>query len=63
MQTKRCPHEMTLIEIKPHRWGWKVFEAPGVEPVFPENWRMTDIEKRLAGDFDDGSLIERQLFR
>jgi hypothetical protein len=27
---------MTLIEIRPHRWGWKVFEAPGVEPVFPE---------------------------
>jgi hypothetical protein len=27
---------MTLIEIKPHRWGWKVFEAPSVEPVFPE---------------------------
>jgi hypothetical protein len=26
----------TLIEITPHRWGWKVFEAPGVEPVFPE---------------------------
>jgi hypothetical protein len=25
---------MTVIEIKPHRWGWKVFEAPGVEPVF-----------------------------
>ena len=25
---------MTLIEIKPHRWGWKVFECPGVEPVF-----------------------------
>ncbi len=25
---------MTLIEIKPHRWGWKVLEAPGVEPVF-----------------------------
>ena len=25
---------MTLIEIKPHRWGWRVFEAPGVEPVF-----------------------------
>jgi hypothetical protein len=22
---------MTVIEIKPHRWGWKVFEAPGVE--------------------------------
>jgi len=27
---------MTLIEIKPHAWGWKVFEAPGVEPVFPQ---------------------------
>jgi hypothetical protein len=27
---------MTLIEIRPHRWGWKVFEASGVEPVFPE---------------------------
>ena len=26
---------MTVIEIKPHRWGWKVSEAPGVEPVFP----------------------------
>jgi hypothetical protein len=26
---------MTLIEIKPYRNGWKVFEAPGVEPVFP----------------------------
>ncbi len=27
---------MTLIEIRPHRWGWRVFEAPGVEPVFLE---------------------------
>jgi hypothetical protein len=27
---------MTVIEIRPHRWGWKVFEAPGVEPVFAE---------------------------
>jgi hypothetical protein len=26
---------MTLIEIRPHRWGWEVFEAPGVQPVFP----------------------------
>jgi hypothetical protein len=25
---------MTLIEIRPHRSGWKCFEAPGVEPVF-----------------------------
>ena len=26
---------MTVIEIRPHRWGWKMFGAPGVEPVFP----------------------------
>jgi hypothetical protein len=25
---------MTIIEVKPVRRGWKVFEAPGVEPVF-----------------------------
>jgi hypothetical protein len=28
--------QMTVIEIKPHPWGWKVLEAPGVEPVFPQ---------------------------
>ena len=27
---------MTVIELRPHRWGWKACEAPGVEPVFPE---------------------------
>jgi len=26
---------MTVIEIRQHSWGWKAFEAPGVEPVFP----------------------------
>src|SRR5436853_3917086 len=32
---------MTLIEIRPHRWGWKAFEAPGVELVSTYNggWR------------------------
>ena len=34
---------MTLIEIRAHPWGWKVFEAPGVEPVF--------LEKRQAIDY------------
>ena len=34
---------MTVIEINPHRWGWRVFEAPGVEPVF--------LEKRQAIDY------------
>jgi hypothetical protein len=32
--------QVTRIEIKPHRWGWKVFEAPGVEPVFPKQKRI-----------------------
>jgi hypothetical protein len=27
---------MTVIEVKPRKWGWCVFEAPGVEPVFME---------------------------
>ena len=26
---------MKIIEVKSVRGGWKVFEAPGVEPVFP----------------------------
>jgi hypothetical protein len=25
---------MTLIEVKPRKWGWCVFESPGVELVF-----------------------------
>jgi hypothetical protein len=33
---------MTVIEVKPHRWGWKVFEAPGFEPVFPEKRQAID---------------------
>ena len=33
---------MTVIEIKPHRWGWKVFESPGVEPVFPQKRQAID---------------------
>ena len=47
MSSRRCSEPlagtMTLIEIRPHRWGWKVFEAPGVEPVF--------LEKRQAIDY------------
>jgi hypothetical protein len=23
---------MTLIEVKPRKWGWCVFESPGIEP-------------------------------
>jgi len=40
---------MTVIEIKPHRWGWKVFEAPGVEPVFPEKRQaINDAQNRAS---------------
>jgi hypothetical protein len=39
---------MTEIEIRPHRWGWKVFEAPGVEPVFPEKGQAIDYAQERA---------------
>jgi len=37
---------MTLIEIRPHHWGWKAFESPGVEPVFPKK------DQAITGDFN-----------
>jgi hypothetical protein len=39
---------MTLIEIKPHRNGWKVFEAPGVEPVFLEKRQAINYAENRA---------------
>jgi hypothetical protein len=39
---------MTVIEVKPHAWGWKVFEAPGVEPVFPEKRQAIDYAETRA---------------
>jgi hypothetical protein len=27
---------MTIIEVRSRKWGWCVFESPGVEPVFAE---------------------------
>jgi hypothetical protein len=42
------PTEMTVIEIRPHRCGWKVFEAPGVEPVFPEKQHAIDYAETRA---------------
>ena len=39
----------TVLEIRPHRWGWKVFEAPGVEPVFPrKDQAMNYAESRAS---------------
>jgi hypothetical protein len=39
---------MTLIKIRPHRWGWKGFEAPGVGPVFPEKDQAIDYAETRA---------------
>ena len=36
MERTARPDAMTIIEIRPHAWGWNVFEAPGIEPVFRE---------------------------
>jgi len=57
---------MTVIEIRPHRLGWKVFEAPGVEPVFPEKDRAINYARSRAcfrlGEIrilDSGDDVER----
>jgi hypothetical protein len=39
---------MTVIEIRPHRSGWKAFEAPGVEPVFPKKDQAIDCAQNRA---------------
>jgi hypothetical protein len=39
---------MILIEITPHRWGWKAFEAPGVEPVFRKKDQAIDYAQSRA---------------
>jgi hypothetical protein len=38
---------MTVIEIRPYRNGWKVFEAPRVEPVFPEKDQAINLRAKL----------------
>jgi hypothetical protein len=39
---------MTVIEVKPHRWGWKVFESPRVEPVFSQKRQAIDYAETRA---------------
>jgi hypothetical protein len=39
---------MTIIEVRPHRWGWKAFECPGVEPVFPKKDQAIDYAQNRA---------------
>jgi hypothetical protein len=40
---------MTVIDIRPHRWGWKAFEAPGVEPVFRQKDQEQNIHVQHRG--------------
>ena len=37
---------MTLIELKPRKWGWCVFESPRVEPVFLQKAAGCDVHVR-----------------
>jgi hypothetical protein len=39
---------MTSVEIKPHRRGWKAFEVPGIEPVFPAKDPAIDYAQNRA---------------
>jgi len=59
---------MTVIEIRPHRWGWKAFESPGVEPVFPEKDQAIGYAETRAcfrsGEIrilDSGGNVERTI--
>jgi hypothetical protein len=46
---------MTVIEIRPYRNGWKVFEAPGVEPVFLEKDQAINYASN-RGSFRSGEI-------
>jgi hypothetical protein len=46
---------MTVIEIRPHRWGWKVFEASGIEPVFAEKEQAINYASNRAS-FRSGEI-------
>jgi hypothetical protein len=45
----------TIIEIRPLRRGWKVFETPGVEPVFPEKYQALNYAENRAS-FRSGEI-------
>jgi hypothetical protein len=59
---------MTVIEIRPHRWGWKAFESLGVEPVFPKKDQAIGYAETRAcfrsGEIrilDSGGNVERTI--
>jgi hypothetical protein len=55
----------TIIEVRPHGAWWKVFEAPGIEPIFPnlyEALRYAEGTKSGSGEiriFDSNGEIEK----
>jgi hypothetical protein len=50
---------MTVIEIRPHRWGWKVSEAPRVELVVPEKDQAINYARNRAS-FRSGEIHNRR---
>ena len=41
----KCNFAVTIIEIRPFRNGWQVYEAPGVQPVFLSQEHAIDYAK------------------
>src|SRR5690242_6816242 len=50
-----APEQMKIIEVKPVRGGWKVFEMRGVEPVFPKRDQALDYANTRQG-FGQGEI-------
>ena len=46
---------MTIIEIRPFRNGWQVFESAGVQPVFLDQEQAIDYAKGRAS-FRSGEI-------
>ena len=55
LELERKSRPMTVIEVRPHGRGWKVFEAPGVEPVFPEKRQAINYAQNRAS-FRSGEI-------
>jgi hypothetical protein len=51
----KTQRNLTVIEIGPHRNGWKVFEGPGVEPVFLHRTKRSTTH-RIARVFRSGEI-------
>jgi hypothetical protein len=42
LESKQAKLPMTVIEIRPYRNGWQVYESPGVQPVFLDQEQAID---------------------